>query len=255
MKKIICALLALTLLFGLAGCGGNKNDSKDDPKDEVTESQKPQGSEAPDKDDSSEKPESSANPSEKPSASEKPTTSPKPSEKPATSPKPSDKPVESAKPSEKPTTSPKPSEKPTTSPKPSEKPVESAKPELTISDVLSSIYYGTGDLPTLGTVSITADTFKNYLFIDSIQGAEAMASEALIGSIAHSVVVLKVPDGTDAATTAASVKAAANPRKWICVEAEKVIVRSSGNWVLLVMTDAANADIIAANFDYLMSQK
>ena len=235
MKKIICALLALTLLFGLAGCGGNKNDSKDDPKDEVTESQKPQGSEAPDKDDSSEKPESSANPSEKPSASEKP----------ATSPKPSDKPVESAKPSEK----------PTTSPKPSEKPVESAKPELTISDVLSSIYYGTGDLPTLGTVSITADTFKNYLFIDSIQGAEAMASEALIGSIAHSVVVLKVPDGTDAATTAASVKAAANPRKWICVEAEKVIVRSSGNWVLLVMTDAANADIIAANFDYLMSQK
>lgn len=245
MKKIICALLALTLLFGLAGCGGNKNDSKDDPKDEVTESQKPQGSEAPDKDDSSEKPESSANPSEKPSASEKP----------ATSPKPSDKPVESAKPSEKPTASPKPSEKPTTSPKPSEKPVESAKPELTISDVLSSIYYGTGDLPTLGTVSITADTFKNYLFIDSIQGAEAMASEALIGSIAHSVVVLKVPDGTDAATTAASVKAAANPRKWICVEAEKVIVRSSGNWVLLVMTDAANADIIAANFDYLMSQK
>ena len=215
MKKIICALLALTLLFGLAGCGGNKNDSKDDPKDEVTESQKPQGSEAPDKDDSSEKPESSANPSEKPSASEKPATSPKPSEK----------------------------------------PVESAKPELTISDVLSSIYYGTGDLPTLGTVSITADTFKNYLFIDSIQGAEAMASEALIGSIAHSVVVLKVPDGTDAATTAASVKAAANPRKWICVEAEKVIVRSSGNWVLLVMTDAANADIIAANFDYLMSQK
>ena len=215
MKKIICALLALTLLFGLAGCGGNKNDSKDDPKDEVTESQKPQGSEAPDKDDSSEKPESSANPSEKPSASEKPATSPKPSDK----------------------------------------PVESAKPELTISDVLSSIYYGTGDLPTLGTVSITADTFKNYLFIDSIQGAEAMASEALIGSIAHSVVVLKVPDGTDAATTAASVKAAANPRKWICVEAEKVIVRSSGNWVLLVMTDAANADIIAANFDYLMSQK
>lgn len=234
MRKLLCAVLALIMLFSLAGCGlfGKKPVNDEDITGEtVTDSEKPQDD------------------TESPKPSED--TDSKPEESPAASEKPSEKPNASSKPSEKPTATPKPSEKPAPTPTPA----PSEKPELTISDVLSSIYYGTADLPSLGTTSVSSDLFKNYLFIDYIDGAQAMASEALIGSIAHSVVVLKVPSGTDAATTAASVKANANPRKWICVEAEKVIVRSSGSWVLLVMTDAANADIIAANFDYLMSQK
>ncbi|MEG1317252.1 MAG: hypothetical protein RSC86_07735, partial [Oscillospiraceae bacterium] len=103
--------------------------------------------------------------------------------------------------------------------------------------------------------TVSSDMFKSYLFIDYIDGAEAMASDALIGSIAHSVVVLKLPEGTDSAATAATISANADPRKWICVEAEKVAVRSSGRFVLLVMSDTVTADAITANFDYLMSQQ
>ena len=62
---------------------------------------------------------------------------------------------------------------------------------------------------------------------------------------------MRLPDGADVSGIAKQVKDNADPRKWICVEAEKVIVKTKGDLVLLVMSDTATADAIAANFDAL----
>jgi len=47
------------------------------------------------------------------------------------------------------------------------------------------------------------------------------------------------------------VEANADPRKWVCVEAEKKIVRQSGDVVILIMTSADLADRLDANFQAL----
>ena len=149
---------------------------------------------------------------------------------------------------------PKPDEKPTSTPTPKPTPTPEPTPApLSLYDIMASIQYGV-ELPNVGNTDLTADTFKNYLFIDPIDGATALASDAMIGSIAHSVVLLKLPEGSDGDSVAASIKANANPRKWICVEAEKVSDVHKNGVVLLVMSDTATADAIVANFNYLMSK-
>lgn len=122
-----------------------------------------------------------------------------------------------------------------------------------LDEVMAQILDNIDDLPMPMDTEITEENFKAYLFIDYIDGSEALASDAAIGAIAHSVCLLRLPEDVDAASAAEDIEANADPRKWICVEAEKVIVRQRGNLILLVMSSAETADAIAANFDGLVA--
>ena len=61
--------------------------------------------------------------------------------------------------------------------------------------------------------------------------------------------VVELPDGTDVAAVAAEMEANMNPRKWVCVEAEATWVKTSGQYVVLVMSAADMAAAIEANFN------
>ncbi len=95
------------------------------------------------------------------------------------------------------------------------------------------------------------DMFLSNLFIPAIKGAEVVVHEPGMGSIPHSVVLLRLPDGSDVEAVRADIEAHANPAKWVCVEAEKVNVVAHGNTILLVMSQAKTADAITANFNAL----
>lgn len=110
-----------------------------------------------------------------------------------------------------------------------------------IKDATSEIATSEGD--------VDSERFAWFFGIDAIEGATGYSSEALISAVAHSVALLRVPDGVDVADVASQIEQKADPRKWVCVEAEKTIVKTRGNVVLLVMSEAAIADQIAANFD------
>lgn len=120
-----------------------------------------------------------------------------------------------------------------------------------LSKMFDAILNGVPDLPECGEVELTSENFSSYLFIDYIEGSEALASEAMINAVAHSAVLLKLPEGADIDSVASQIEEKADPRKWICVEAEKTIVRTGDGVILLVMSSAATADAIAANFDAL----
>lgn len=120
-----------------------------------------------------------------------------------------------------------------------------------LSDMMTNMLANVSELPMVGNTTIDSSNFQAFLFIDEIEGAEALASEAMIGSVAHSVVLLRVPDGTDAAAVAADIKDNANPRKWICVEAEKVEVVRHDNVILLCMSFESTCDEIVAGFNSL----
>lgn len=165
--------------------------------------------------------------------------------KPSQPEKPAEKPVE--KPVEKPTEPEKPVEKPTEP----ETPTEPEAPETAETDlaaVLSTVTAGV-EVPMSFSELLTAENFESFAFVPYAEGYRGINGDAMIGSIAHSVIIVEVPEGTDAATVAADMKANANPRKWICVEAESVQTASKGNLAILVMSSQATADAIIANFN------
>lgn len=124
--------------------------------------------------------------------------------------------------------------------------------ELSMNEVVDKLYVGLEDnIPMVGSTEITKDNMKSYIGIDNLDIKEGVASEALIGSIAHSVVVLRVNDKVDVEKAKNDIKENANPRKWVCVEAEKVIVKSKGDVIILIMSNNELAPKIESNFDNL----
>ena len=106
-------------------------------------------------------------------------------------------------------------------------------------------------MPMVMEIALTAENSEYYVGVPSSSYTEGLASDSAIGSIAHSVCLLRAKDADAAAALANDVEAKANPAKWICVTAEKMIVKQKGDLVLLIMASSSNADIISANFDNL----
>ena len=77
---------------------------------------------------------------------------------------------------------------------------------------------------------------------------QVIISEPFNTSIPHSVVLIKVKEGVDVEAVKAEILENADPRKWICVEADEVIVESIGDVVLLVMSTSEVAQAMQQNF-------
>ncbi len=68
----------------------------------------------------------------------------------------------------------------------------------------------------------------------------------MMTSIAYSMVVLKVKDGTNVETVKTQMKDNLNLRKWLCVSAEKLYVNNSGNYIFAFM---ATDEYVKALYD------
>ena len=134
--------------------------------------------------------------------------------------------------------------------KPEEKPADDAGAQQgsDLMTKLESLIAGINEEMRVMNQPVPTENFEYFTFIPYVEGYEAVASQAAIGSIAHSVVLLHVPEGTDAAAVAAEIDTNKDPRWLVCVEAESSWVKTSGQYILLVMSDAESADIIANNF-------
>ena len=80
---------------------------------------------------------------------------------------------------------------------------------------------------------------KNYTGLDSAEKiSEAAAYEPMMGSLAFSMVMVRVADGVDAKSVAESMKSGIDTRKWICVEANDLKVAGFGDVVMLIMVNS-----------------
>ena len=77
-----------------------------------------------------------------------------------------------------------------------------------------------------------------YIGARGIPFSEGIASEALIGAIAHSVVLLRMEPGANIENVKRQMWEGIDPMKWICngVRRDEVIVENIGNLVLLVLS-------------------
>ncbi len=120
-----------------------------------------------------------------------------------------------------------------------------------LEELVNSLYEGIpeDEMPAVMSTPITEENAESVAFVPASDFAEGIASDAMINAVAHSVVLLRANSADEAASLAEKVEENADPRKWVCVEAEKVIVKTHGEYVLLVMSSASTADKIAENFD------
>ena len=124
----------------------------------------------------------------------------------------------------------------------------------TLEEIMEKLYKNipAQNLPMmLGNIEVDAENIEYYIGRSDIKFKEALANESMTGSIAHSIVLLRLEDAKDAADVVAKIKESANPRKWICVEASNVAVKSKGNLVMLIMTNESLAPSLEANFNSL----
>lgn len=71
------------------------------------------------------------------------------------------------------------------------------------------------------------------------QITEASVYEPMMGSIAFSMVMVRTAPGADSKTVAEAMKAGIDTRKWICVEANDLLVAGYGDMVMLIMVDSS----------------
>ena len=138
-------------------------------------------------------------------------------------------------------------------------PKKVANVEGTLEEIMAKVYAGFGEdeLPMLGDMPVDvtdAEAVEYYLGTSDLSIKEALVREPMMGSIPHSVVLVRLNDAKDAEAAVAKIKEKANPRKWICVEAKNVVVDSIGDLVILIMVDSESqttpeiAPKLTANF-------
>lgn len=80
---------------------------------------------------------------------------------------------------------------------------------------------------------------KSYTGLDdAAKITEAAAFEPMMGSLAFSLVLVRVAEGADSKAVAEAMQSGIDTRKWICVEADDLKVAGFGDVVMLVMVNS-----------------
>ena len=126
--------------------------------------------------------------------------------------------------------------------------------EGTLEEIMDKVY---ASIPEderpmmLMNTEITEENVEMYLGTSDIEFEEALASESMTGSIAHSVVLVRVKDGANVEAIKEKIEQNVDPRKWICVEAEEVEVENKGNLIILIMSSETTVEKIENSFNNL----
>ncbi|MEG1495254.1 MAG: hypothetical protein RR047_02940 [Bacilli bacterium] len=122
-----------------------------------------------------------------------------------------------------------------------------------LEDIMTKVYAGIPEdkLPMmLKNMPVNKENLESYLGTADLDIKEAIASESMTGSIAHSVVLVRMNEKANIEEAKKLIKEHVNPRKWICVEAENVIIESKGDLIILIMSNE-EAKSIQTNFKKL----
>lgn len=113
-------------------------------------------------------------------------------------------------------------------------------------DLMEKIYK---DIPEdklpmyLENKEVTEENVEYYLGSKDIEFKEALASESMVGSIAYSVVLVRAKEGADIEKLKKQIKENVDPRKWICVGVENVVVENIGDLIIVILSDDLGTEI------------
>lgn len=122
--------------------------------------------------------------------------------------------------------------------------------EENLTDIMAKIYENAGvSNEDMETVSLNDENTSYYIGDVSFSFKEGLASEPIMSSVAHSVVLVRLKSASDAEKAKKEIKEKVDPNKWICVsvDEENVYVESIGDLVLLAM-DNQNGEKLKTSF-------
>lgn len=122
--------------------------------------------------------------------------------------------------------------------------------EGSLSDLMTKVYDGSGvSHEDMETVELNSENTPFYLGDVSFSFKEALASEPIMSSVAHSVVLIRLNSASDAEKAKKEIKEKVDPNKWVCVsvDEENVYVESVGDLVILAM-DNQNGEKLKDSF-------
>lgn len=124
-----------------------------------------------------------------------------------------------------------------------------------LEDILAAVYANAELDPDLRqamefyeTSPINADNEEYLLGTTELEYEEAVCSAPMMSSVAYQCVLVRLPEGADAEAAKQLLVDSADPRKWVCVEAEATKAESIGNLVLMIMADQETVDAVTASF-------
>lgn len=129
--------------------------------------------------------------------------------------------------------------------------------EGTLEELMTSVYADISEenRPMMLTnIEVNEENVEYYLGTNDIEYEEALASESGVGSIAHSVVLVRVKDNANVDEIKNKIKDNVDPRKWVCVGVpeDEVIVKNKGNLIILIMVeDQDTRNKLETGFDNL----
>ncbi len=97
------------------------------------------------------------------------------------------------------------------------------------------------------TSTMAAEEAVYILGTEAVSFSDAVYSVPLINVDPYQCVVLRV-NGDDIDNAKREIADNADPKKWVCVEAESVIVESNGDVILFVMADTETAEALRDAF-------
>lgn len=132
---------------------------------------------------------------------------------------------------------------------------KSANLEGSCEDILAAVYENADidaetreSIQGYETIAIDDSWEVQFLGTDEVDYTDAVCSVPAINVIPYQCVVLRVEDADEIEEAKQTLAANADPRKWICVEAESVVIENVGDVILFVMADAGTADALKAAF-------
>ena len=114
-----------------------------------------------------------------------------------------------------------------------------------LEEIMNSVYEN-ADLPqdfrdalaNYSTGEIPAESAEYLIGTTDVAYDESYFSVPMMNAVAYQCILLRLPEGADVDAAKQTLTDHADPRKWVCVEAESTIVENVGNVVLFIMGDS-----------------
>lgn len=131
----------------------------------------------------------------------------------------------------------------------------SSKLVAPLSEIMGSIYENADlsqdfrdSMENFDSGEIPAESAEYMIGTAEVEYTESFYSMPLINAVPYQCILLRLPEGADIEAAKQTIADHADPRKWVCVEAESVIVENVGDVVLFVMGDSQTANALQTAF-------
>lgn len=135
---------------------------------------------------------------------------------------------------------------------------EEAKPanlEGTCEEILAKVYENAelsedmrGAIANFQTMPLDETTVEYAIGTTEVKYTDSVYSMPMISAIAYQCVLLRVEEGQDVEEAKQLLVDHADPRKWVCVEPESILVENVGDVIFYIMADQATADAMKTAF-------